>query len=140
MTADVDMNESKQARRHDELIAELLDSRIPKTEREHAAAREIEALRTEAEQHLRQAMSNGAKARAAQAQANNLRTEVERLQAEVERWKRVNAEQVKLHVKAEIRAERLAEVLETCLEMEERPKVIELAKAALDALSKEEGK
>jgi len=32
----------KQARPHDELIAELLDSRIPKTEREHAAAREIE--------------------------------------------------------------------------------------------------
>lgn len=34
------MNESKQARRHDELIAELLDSRAPKTEREHAAVRE----------------------------------------------------------------------------------------------------
>ena len=63
---------------------------------------------------------------------------LEELQAEVERWKRINAEQVKLHVKAEIRAERLAEVLETCLEMEERPKVIELAKAALDALSKED--
>lgn len=47
MTADVDMSESKQARRHDELIAELLDSRIPKTEREHAASREIEALRAE---------------------------------------------------------------------------------------------
>jgi hypothetical protein len=30
---------------HDQLIAELLDSRIPKTEREHAAAREIERLR-----------------------------------------------------------------------------------------------
>ena len=40
-----DMNESKQARQHDELIAELLDSRVPKTEREHAAAREIERLR-----------------------------------------------------------------------------------------------
>lgn len=40
------MNESKQARRHDELIAELLDSRAPKTEREHAAAREIERLRS----------------------------------------------------------------------------------------------
>lgn len=59
------------------------------------------------------------------------------LRAEVERWKRINAEQVKLHVKAEIRAERLAEALETCLEMEERPKVIELAKAALAALSEE---
>lgn len=39
------MCESKQARPHDELIAELLDSRIAKTEREHAAAREIEHLR-----------------------------------------------------------------------------------------------
>lgn len=35
----------KQARPHDELICELLDSRRPKTEREHAAAREIERLR-----------------------------------------------------------------------------------------------
>ena len=61
----------------------------------------------------------------------------EAMRAEVERWKRINAEQVKLHVKAEIRAERLAEALETCLEMEERPKVIELAKVALAALSEE---
>lgn len=53
MTADVDMNESKQARRHDELIAELLDSRIPKTEREHAAAREIEKLRAQQPEALR---------------------------------------------------------------------------------------
>ena len=37
--------EPKQARPHDELIAELLDSRRLKTEREHAAAREIERLR-----------------------------------------------------------------------------------------------
>lgn len=37
----------KQARPHDELIHELLDSRIPKSEREHAAAREIERLREE---------------------------------------------------------------------------------------------
>ena len=34
----------KQARPHKELIAELLDSRRLKTEREHAAAREIERL------------------------------------------------------------------------------------------------
>jgi hypothetical protein len=40
------MNESKQARRHDELIAELLDSCAPKTEREYAAVREIERLRS----------------------------------------------------------------------------------------------
>ena len=36
-----------QARPHDELIRELLDPRIPKSEREHAAAREIERLRKE---------------------------------------------------------------------------------------------
>lgn len=76
--------------------------------------------------------------RATDANLAALQAEIERLRMEVERWKRVNAEQVKLHVKAEIRAEQLAEVLETCLEMEERPKVIELAKAALDALSKED--
>jgi hypothetical protein len=40
------MSECKQARPHSELIAEMLDSRIPKTEREHAAAREIERLRS----------------------------------------------------------------------------------------------
>lgn len=37
--------EQKAARPHNELIRELLDSRIPKSEREHAAAREIERLR-----------------------------------------------------------------------------------------------
>jgi hypothetical protein len=40
------MSECKQARPHSELIAEMLDSRIPKTEREHAAVREIERLRS----------------------------------------------------------------------------------------------
>ena len=40
------IQDAKQARPHCELIAELLDSRQPKTEREHAAAREIERLRT----------------------------------------------------------------------------------------------
>lgn len=35
------------ARPHEELIAEILDSRRLKTEREHAAAREIEKLRAE---------------------------------------------------------------------------------------------
>lgn len=40
------MNECKQARPHRELIAELLDSNVPKTEREHAAVREIERLRS----------------------------------------------------------------------------------------------
>src|SRR5690606_36845181 len=82
-------------------------------------------------------MQDYARANVAHATAS-LQAEIDALRAEVERWKRINAEQVKLHVKAEIRAERLAEALETCLEMEERPKVIELAKAALDALSKED--
>lgn len=36
---------AKQATPHETLIAQLLDSRVPKTEREHAAAREIQRLR-----------------------------------------------------------------------------------------------
>ncbi len=36
---------AKQATPHALLINELLDSRVPKTEREHAAAREIESIR-----------------------------------------------------------------------------------------------
>lgn len=40
------IQDAKQARPHCELIAELLDSRQPKTEREHAAVREIERLTT----------------------------------------------------------------------------------------------
>jgi uncharacterized coiled-coil protein SlyX len=39
------MSEAKQATPHAALIAELLDSNEPKTEREHAAAREIERLK-----------------------------------------------------------------------------------------------
>lgn len=39
--------EAKQATPHEQLIAELMDSNVPKTEREHAAAREIEKLRAE---------------------------------------------------------------------------------------------
>jgi hypothetical protein len=42
--------EAKQATPHNTLIGELMDSRIPKTEREHAAAREIERLRQAIEQ------------------------------------------------------------------------------------------
>ena len=37
-------HEAKQATPHATLLAELLDSRIPKSEREHAAAREVERL------------------------------------------------------------------------------------------------
>ena len=43
----MEIQDAKQARPHCELIAELLDSRQPKTEREHAAVREIERLRAE---------------------------------------------------------------------------------------------
>lgn len=94
-----------------ELTAEIdaLRTRLEDTVRD--STNKIEALRTEAEQHLQQAMSNGAKARAAQAQANNLRTEVEALRAEVAEWKRVAAAQAELHGEAEARAEQLADAL-----------------------------
>ena len=59
----------KQARPHDELICELLDSRRPKTEREHAAVREIERLRHDIERHVEIACE--------------LATENERLRAEL---------------------------------------------------------
>jgi len=39
------MNAAKQATPHSVLIEQLMDSRVPKTEREHAARREIEMLR-----------------------------------------------------------------------------------------------
>ena len=41
------MNEAAQARPHAELVAEVLDPCRPKSEHEHAAAREIEDLRLE---------------------------------------------------------------------------------------------
>ena len=44
--------EAKQATPHRDLIDQLLDSRIPKSEREHAAAREISGLSVR-EAHLR---------------------------------------------------------------------------------------
>jgi len=39
------MDNAKQATPHNKLIDEIMDCRVPKTEREHAAAREIEMLR-----------------------------------------------------------------------------------------------
>ncbi len=48
----MEIQDAKQARPHCELIAELLDSRQPKTEREHAAVREIERLRHDIERHI----------------------------------------------------------------------------------------
>lgn len=64
----------KQARPHDELICELLDSRRPKTEREHAAVREIERLRHDIERHVEIACE--------------LATECERLRAELSELRR----------------------------------------------------
>lgn len=37
---------AKQSKPHEEIISNLLDPRVPKTEREHAAVKEIERLRT----------------------------------------------------------------------------------------------
>ena len=48
------IQDAKQAQPHCRmLIAELLDSRRPKTEREHAAAREIERLRDLCDDNIR---------------------------------------------------------------------------------------
>ena len=66
----MEIQDAKQARPHCELIAELLDSRQPKTEREHAAVREIERLRHDIERHI--------------AIASEHATECERLRAELE--------------------------------------------------------
>jgi hypothetical protein len=41
------MTDAKQATPHGDLIAQVLDPCLPKTEREHVAAREIERLRAE---------------------------------------------------------------------------------------------
>ena len=49
MTDYAELREEKSATPHNELIAQLLDSRVPKSEREHAAAREIERLRAQVE-------------------------------------------------------------------------------------------
>ena len=45
-------HEAKQATPHATLLAELLDSRIPKSEREHAAKREIERLTAERDETM----------------------------------------------------------------------------------------
>ena len=47
-------HEAKRATPHATLLAELLDSRIPKSEREHAAKREIERLTAERDELRRQ--------------------------------------------------------------------------------------
>ena len=70
----MEIQDAKQARPHCELIAELLDSRQPKTEREHAAVREIERLRHDIERHI--------------AIASEHATECERLRAELAELRR----------------------------------------------------
>jgi len=69
----MEIQDAKQARPHCELIAELLDSRQPKTEREHAAVREIERLRHDIERHI--------------AIASEHATECERLRAELAEYR-----------------------------------------------------
>ena len=55
--------EAMKATPHKQLIDELMDSRIPKTEREHAAAREIERLRQAIEAaEKKERESNGTRA------------------------------------------------------------------------------
>lgn len=43
---------------HDELIRQLMDSCVPKTEREHAACREIERMRVELAECRREHLAN----------------------------------------------------------------------------------
>jgi hypothetical protein len=47
------MEKEKQATSHHQLIDELLDSRVAKTEREHAAGKEIAALKAKIERRDR---------------------------------------------------------------------------------------
>jgi len=63
MTDYAELREEKAATPHNELIAQLLDSRVPKSEREHAAAREIERLRAEVERWKGQHMRDSAELR-----------------------------------------------------------------------------
>jgi predicted RNase H-like nuclease (RuvC/YqgF family) len=68
-----------QATLHTDLIAQIIDSRVPKTEREHAAAREIELLRDQ----LQRATSLPTATEAARNVA--LEKKVDQQQAEIER-------------------------------------------------------
>lgn len=54
-----DAHEAKRATPHALLLAELLDSRIPKSEREHAAKREIDRLTAERDELRRQLAEAG---------------------------------------------------------------------------------
>jgi hypothetical protein len=56
---EIAMQAARQATPHSVLIDDLMDSRVPKTEREHAARREIEMLR----EALRGRMHSGNKRR-----------------------------------------------------------------------------
>lgn len=64
-----------------------------------------------------------------EAYAAQLDAEIDRLRGALEESHALSVARRRL-LAAEARAERLAEALEACLETEERPKVIELAKAA----------
>lgn len=56
MTEYAELREEKAATPHNELIAQLLDSRVPKSEREHAAAREIFKLLRERDELVKLVM------------------------------------------------------------------------------------
>ena len=75
-----------QATPHKELMAQLLNPNVPKSEREHAAAREIERLRAALE--VSQAATNAAVSKAqwqasTNAELNALHDQVRRLKADI---------------------------------------------------------
>jgi len=76
----MEIQDAKQARPHCELIAELLDSRQPKTEREHAAVREIERLRHDIERHIAIASEHAT-------ECERLRAELAECREDAERWR-----------------------------------------------------
>lgn len=87
-------HEAKQATPHATLLAELLDSRIPKSEREHAAAREVERL-TAALRHEADCVEAAnaeierltAEREEARAEREELRQQLAQAQQRAEYWK-----------------------------------------------------
>jgi len=68
------------------LIAELLDSRQPKTEREHAAVREIERLRHDIERHIAMASELATENEALRAELAACQQDAERYRWVLEHW------------------------------------------------------
>ena len=86
----MEIQDAKQARPHCELIAELLDSRQPKTEREHAAVREIERLRHDIERHIAIASEYATECERLRAELAACREDAERYRWLREHWDDVN--------------------------------------------------